>query len=788
MFSEINYRVSLNSFQKDASVPNSVNEVPPITTTTTTTATESTNTAIVDQTRQTEEDSTGSLTSSVKATTNNDEKNTQQGKYDAGAMLNQMADTVEDSKPVIDMDNDDDMHQTAGDDDASDNDQDDDDSTDDDYKDDKIALISRHQEDGVTEEGTVDANGDDEMSQKDDNNDDKDYDSQGEDNTNQEDDDTEENDKVDDDMNQTDDDKEEDKLHKAKYDIEWKPDQGDNEKDGGDNGKNSAEAMGENSGNDIESKEDSMKMQTLKEGDANDDGDTNEADKDDDDKNEQNGNDPSDETDDTKSINNYESEAQMDEINDKKSLDKCSFREYQPAHYYFLDATLSEQPEFLTKTQYIRGKLPFVINPDLDPKKLCIDTSEWEDMESDRRPFSDGQNPSVVSLQSGRIDKVHISPFVDAFGEDELNDMYLGLLLFGDSQCRWNLTDDELNKMSFSPLQEPPSKRSMVLILDKSMNAMNVSVLQLEHDAKWGEKKLKFPAKKDGNGFERSIVELDDARIFIHEGKPHVLYRNGPAYGYEKQVQNLIHFGYSVDNGNFEAYIKASETFTVCCGRNIAFISEQPNTESSDQLYALTWIDPVTVDLVDGIQSKGRRRLSSSHRLLRGAKKSSIHGTNGYMLPLGSSSELLGIAHFHRPEGRSQSDYARHGHHYTHAFFTIKVAQSDTEGEGLVFKLSRLSNEFVFASPSASTSRGSTADVIQFASGLDLVGSDVDGKLLISYGINDCEAASLSISMDQVQKLLLEVPDGDEVIDLMEDLEIKSLSSTEDAQLEVSTE
>ena len=62
------------------------------------------------------------------------------------------------------------------------------------------------------------------------------------------------------------------------------------------------------------------------------------------------------------------------------------------------------------------------------------------------------------------------------------------------------------------------------------------------------------------------------------------------------------------------------------------------------------------------------------------------------------------------------------------------------------------------------------ADVIQFASGLDLVGSDTDGRLLISYGINDCEAASLFVEMSYVQDLLQEVPDGNQVVHLMEDL------------------
>ena len=66
--------------------------------------------------------------------------------------------------------------------------------------------------------------------------------------------------------------------------------------------------------------------------------------------------------------------------------------------------------------------------------------------------------------------------------------------------------------------------------------------------------------------------------------------------------------------------------------------------------------------------------------------------------------------------------------------------------------------------------RSSATDIIQFASGLDLLGSDIDGKLLISYGINDCEAASISLNMKLVQELLIQVPDGSEVGDLMQKL------------------
>jgi hypothetical protein len=59
-------------------------------------------------------------------------------------------------------------------------------------------------------------------------------------------------------------------------------------------------------------------------------------------------------------------------------------------------------------------------------------------------------------------------------------------------------------------------------------------------------------------------------------------------------------------------------------------------------------------------------------------------------------------------------------------------------------------------------------DIIQFASGLDIYGSDIDGKLVLSYGINDCEGALLTISMQKLQHILIEVDPGQEVVDLME--------------------
>ena len=98
-----------------------------------------------------------------------------------------------------------------------------------------------------------------------------------------------------------------------------------------------------------------------------------------------------------------------------------------------------------------------------------------------------------------------------------------------------------------------------------------------------------------------------------------------------------------------------------------------------------------------------------------------------------------------------------------HAFFTIQLSSETNK-----YVLKRLSNEFIFMAPSSDDEQ--TGDVIQFASGLDLIGSDIDGKLLVSYGINDCEAATFFLGMEMVQDLLIDVEEGVEVVNLMRKL------------------
>jgi len=290
------------------------------------------------------------------------------------------------------------------------------------------------------------------------------------------------------------------------------------------------------------------------------------------------------------------------------------------------------------------------------------------------------------------------------------------------------------------------------------------------------------------------LFPLDDARLFTFQKNLFVSYRDGPNFGYDKQVLNRVHLTREAD-GLLKASLLASEVNRLCCGRNMALIENM----LTNKLQALTWVDPVTVvDVhiqdkptnVEGSQTTPRRlsdvppqqasllaaesawnqslvaeqphrrRLESS-----GKKGSDFHGTNGFMVYLPQHHEYLGIGHFHRPPGRQENEYARFGHHYTHAFFTI----SDQEP----FHLKRLSPELVLESEG----HPQDAEVIQFWSGLERsAGSssnnnkDDDDVIALTYGINDCEGAATYIAMKTIDGLLRDVPKGMEVSNMLEPL------------------
>jgi len=364
--------------------------------------------------------------------------------------------------------------------------------------------------------------------------------------------------------------------------------------------------------------------------------------------------------------------------------DKCAFRSYPSNRLYGLSS--KSQSKFLSEAAYIRGQWPIVINPiendnkiiqaaaggvvtnnsqQTSPVKVCIDTTSWEDLIGDakdgkeRLPFTDGHNPSVISLapnpynserkqqqqqqqqQHMRLDPKHLEPIVSAFPSLSLESLFLGVTIFGGGQCKFGLSPSEVDDYRFSLYDEPPGgKRAVIVLLAPPNNLPNgdddnpsssnpqhspfqtlaQTTLLLERDVDYGSTRKKRairPERTSSGGFARIHQEFDDPRLFFHRGRVWVLYRNGPLFGYTDQIHNPIHFEKVVQSSSgedggtvggdvtFVAYVKASETVRVGGGRNIALISEEPlgrNEHSgevewaaSPSLKALTWVDPVTV-------------------------------------------------------------------------------------------------------------------------------------------------------------------------------------------------
>jgi hypothetical protein len=304
------------------------------------------------------------------------------------------------------------------------------------------------------------------------------------------------------------------------------------------------------------------------------------------------------------------------------------------------------------------------------------------------------------------------------------------------------------------------------LVLDRNFATLKEATIYTRIDAQFG----RIPPKNQTKSFK-----LDDARLFTYKGQIWVSYREGKQFGYDKQVLNKLHFEFTDGSSDGAAVTKglrttkgsnnnnnkriavtllASETETLCCGRNMALI----DNVHTGKLQALTWVDPVTVVDVDTSKTDGVPKEPEKKTEKIKPKPNAIHGTNGFMVHLPDTGEYLGIGHYHRPNDRKANEYARFGHHYTHTFFTITDQPPH--------RLKRLSPELVISSYTYPRD----AEIIQFWSGLELsTGWDgEEGALLaLAYGINDCEGAAIHLDRSYVEQLLRDVPEGKQVSDFM---------------------
>eukprot|EP00984_Skeletonema_dohrnii_P009333 scaffold3573_cov78-Skeletonema_dohrnii-CCMP3373.AAC.1 len=210
--------------------------------------------------------------------------------------------------------------------------------------------------------------------------------------------------------------------------------------------------------------------------------------------------------------------------------DKCAFRSYPKSRLYGLHD--KSQPNFLSSdATYIRGELPVILNPlekddasmadnnDIDsssgsssnmeqstPIKPCFDTTSWETLldestKTNRLPFTDGHNPSIVSLASNpykqqgtnnndnnsnnqhvRLDPKHISPLTSAFPSYPLNNLFLAVTIFGNGQCKFGLSDQEVIDYNFSAYNDPPDgKRTIIAVMTPPSSLEEDDIEQQQH-------------------------------------------------------------------------------------------------------------------------------------------------------------------------------------------------------------------------------------------------------------------------------------------------------------------
>jgi hypothetical protein len=475
-------------------------------------------------------------------------------------------------------------------------------------------------------------------------------------------------------------------------------------------------------------------------------------------------------------------------------IDPRAFRSYPPHRYYRL---YDKTPDFLRRAEYIYGEWPALLPSTAAPRKLCVDQASWLPPGSvaslghgqkrmARYPFADGTNPSLLSME-----RIRAAPNPTKETSDLVRDVerlskgsntkirYVATACMTNSQCVWGSP----TPTTFSNETAPHAVVTTLLLLDDNFGTVAQATVRLKRDGPWG----KMPAPKHQQPYVVfHTPALDDARLFVHAGQIWVSYREGRGFGYETQVLNPVHVSVDLQKEPslaLHAEIWASETASFCCGRNMALMDGGSGnaTTADPQLLSLTWVDPVTVIEVDttphvvssalskkqnGNGQAQRRKLQEQQ--VGKPRKSHVHGTNAFMVRLPHVDEFLGVAHFHRPHDRKPNAYAKFGHHYTHALYTVSSRPP--------YELRRLSAEFVLpqaatkpaAVPASSTTTGDAeddAEIIQFASGLEVI----DGyRIIIAYGINDCEAAIAEVSLEEAMAHWLRpVKPGTQVVDVM---------------------
>ena len=410
----------------------------------------------------------------------------------------------------------------------------------------------------------------------------------------------------------------------------------------------------------------------------------------------------------------------------------CVFRNYPLNRFYYgsvqqknLHTMDANTPSFLKDVDYIYGQAPFVLTGDdlipLSKGKICTTEPKYAGEEV----WGTGTNPSFLSRERvlAHLPSNHsVVQALQHYPETTL----IGTIVFKDGAgCVLNGT----GAVSLNP--DDRKSRTELLFLNDRFETLISAPIQFE------------PARGRKTG-HRIVRHFDDTRLFLHNGLLWISYKDYyQPTGYDLQFLSPVHMEYSANTSNLRVFTRGKEITAICCGRNIAILENPASTDNN--LSYLKTIEPVLVE--HSLVHRNYRPPKESKTV--DLETSNYHGTSGYLVKF-KRDELLGIGHFHR--GPLNRSYAEFGHHYTHSFFTIS--------EKAPHSLQRLSGEFVFQ---AKTGGKEDAEIIQFATGLEIIEREGKTFVLIGYGLNDCEAAGIFVDLERVDGLLKAVGKGETV-------------------------
>jgi len=424
-----------------------------------------------------------------------------------------------------------------------------------------------------------------------------------------------------------------------------------------------------------------------------------------------------------------ELDGMLDKLHDTDSFNAIDDVLHRPTHQYATDRLLGDSD---TITRYQRGML-------LHNKPVQL-----IDVPSMSMPFSEIKdkwatyNPSMVPITWGSK-----SAFLVTYRTSTWN------------LCSWAARGSPLEQLPVIRGKKTVTSKVVALIVSDSFK-----VLLPVHDIAG----LKHSEHQCNHHTGMVRAGIDDGRLFLLKGKPWLQFAAVAPQGHSSfcfhnlMMCELILPSTEKTGANF-SQVKCSKKIPISFARADK-ISEKERTAGrlsnvhqknwvpfvhQDELYLIFTIEPfivVRVDVSNGKCTQVSERSTAAMRVFHTAAAPGQHSTMG----VHGGSPLIELPEPHKGELLGIGRIARGNTQYALFFFTVTSKNKE-------YVISRTSSIFCFAS-TAAPHRG-LCETIQFAGGLVIDEREGSKNLVVTYGVNDCEAKIMFMPLKRVLSMLL---------------------------------